>query len=204
MKRPKIRTPTAGILAPNPRWRQRCARTTSASLGSTHGRRSLQASSGCVCHAQRRRGKQRVGLLRLPFVTSVSAGVARSRTKQRMMTQVRDEGGSGRHIASIGTETPAATTSAATRSTSTRRLVEFGSLRQTELAAYTALTKQPDMAWAKLRAFFEQTTVNAVFEKRSTVVGRKRVFTIDKAIVEVIMNDRSPGLRPDGYFRAAA
>lgn len=65
------------------------------------------------------------------------------------------------------------------------------------------------MANVKLREFFEQTTVNAFFRKRATLVRRKRVFTIDKAIVGVIMrefmipnsnargdDDSASGLRP--------
>ena len=37
--------------------------------------------------------------------------------------------------------------------------------------------------------FFEQSVVNAFFEKRSTIVGKKRIFTIDKNIVEVIVKE---------------
>ncbi|XXQ38887.1 PiggyBac transposable element-derived protein domain-containing protein [Plasmodiophora brassicae] len=50
-----------------------------------------------------------------------------------------------------------------------------------------------------LRNFFNQTTVEAFFEKRSTVVGRKRIITIDKSIVDVIVRDvlMSPSGRQD-------
>ena len=37
--------------------------------------------------------------------------------------------------------------------------------------------------------FFEKSTVGAFFEKRSTIVGKKRIFTINKNIVEVIVKD---------------
>eukprot|EP00171_Calliarthron_tuberculosum_P018275 IDg18275t1 len=39
------------------------------------------------------------------------------------------------------------------------------------------------------KRFFEQTTVDAFFEKRSTIVGKKRIFRIDKNIVEVIAKE---------------
>ena len=39
------------------------------------------------------------------------------------------------------------------------------------------------------KGFIEQSMVDAFFEKRSTVVGKKRIFTIDKNIVEVIVKE---------------
>ena len=38
-----------------------------------------------------------------------------------------------------------------------------------------------------MTAFFAQPTIDAFFEKRSTIVGRRRIVTIDKNIVEVIV-----------------
>jgi len=52
---------------------------------------------------------------------------------------------------------------------------------------YQELRKQASSTPEILKRFFEQTTVEAYFEKRTTVVGRKRIFTIDKSIVEVII-----------------
>ncbi|XXQ31301.1 PiggyBac transposable element-derived protein domain-containing protein [Plasmodiophora brassicae] len=40
-----------------------------------------------------------------------------------------------------------------------------------------------------LRNFFNQTAVEVFFEKHSTVVGRKRIITIDKIIVGVVVRD---------------
>ena len=39
------------------------------------------------------------------------------------------------------------------------------------------------------KRFFEQSTVNAFFDKRSNIVGKKRIFTIDKKIVAVIVKE---------------
>ena len=56
-------------------------------------------------------------------------------------------------------------------------------------AEYTAFTKQ----WVTMSAnhceFFDQATVDAFFEERSTIMGGKLVFTVDKAIVEVIIQE---------------
>jgi hypothetical protein len=41
----------------------------------------------------------------------------------------------------------------------------------------------------EINAFFSQSTLDAYYEKRSTIVGRKRVVTIDKNIVEVIVSE---------------
>ena len=56
-----------------------------------------------------------------------------------------------------------------------------------KFADYTDLTKQSGTTLSNLRKFFEQATVDAFFEKRSTIIGGKRIFTFNKAIVEVIV-----------------
>ena len=56
-----------------------------------------------------------------------------------------------------------------------------------KFAEYTALTKQSGTTSANLRKFFEQATVDAFFEKRSTIIGDKLVFVVNKATVEVIV-----------------
>ena len=58
-----------------------------------------------------------------------------------------------------------------------------------KFAEYTALTKQSGTTSANLREFFEQATVDAFFEKRSTIIGGKRIITVEKAIVEVIVQE---------------
>ena len=58
-----------------------------------------------------------------------------------------------------------------------------------QFADYTALMKQSGTTLANLREFFEQATVDAFFEKCSTIIGGKRVFAVDKAIVEVIVQE---------------
>ena len=49
------------------------------------------------------------------------------------------------------------------------------------------MKKQSGTTWANLREFFEQAMVDAFFEKRSTIIGGKHVFTVNKAIVEMIV-----------------
>lgn len=49
------------------------------------------------------------------------------------------------------------------------------------------LKNQSVISLAKLSDLFEHLTIYAFFEKLSAILGRKRVFTIDKAIVEVIV-----------------
>ena len=46
-----------------------------------------------------------------------------------------------------------------------------------------------DKSPGDFKRFFEQSTVDAFFKKRSTIVGKKRIFTINKNIVEVIVKD---------------
>lgn len=58
-----------------------------------------------------------------------------------------------------------------------------------KFTAYTELKEQLGMTWVKLGGFFEQTTVIAFFEKRSTVVGHKHVFASDMGIVEFSMKE---------------
>lgn len=52
---------------------------------------------------------------------------------------------------------------------------------------YEALRKLASSTPEVLKGFFEQSPIDAFFEKRSTVVGRKSIFTIDKSIVDVII-----------------
>lgn len=47
--------------------------------------------------------------------------------------------------------------------------------------------KKPGTSPTDLSNFFEQSTVDAFFEKLSSVIGRKRVSTINNAIVEMIV-----------------
>ena len=58
-----------------------------------------------------------------------------------------------------------------------------------KFAEYTALTKQSGTTSANLHKFFEQAKVNVFFKKRYTIIGGKRVFTVNKAIVEVIVQE---------------
>ena len=58
-----------------------------------------------------------------------------------------------------------------------------------KLAEYTSLTKQLGTKSANHRELFEQATVDAFFEKRSTIIGGKRVFTVNNVIVEVIVQE---------------
>ena len=39
------------------------------------------------------------------------------------------------------------------------------------------------------KRFFEQLTVNAFFDKRSTIVGKKRIFATKNNIVKVIVKE---------------
>ncbi|BBN08760.1 hypothetical protein MPTK1_4g14260 [Marchantia polymorpha subsp. ruderalis] len=52
---------------------------------------------------------------------------------------------------------------------------------------YEALRKVASSTPEFLKGLLEQLTVDAFFKKRSTVVGRKSIFTIYKSIVEVII-----------------
>jgi hypothetical protein len=54
---------------------------------------------------------------------------------------------------------------------------------------YQALRKSADGTPAVLKQFFEQSTIDAFFEKRTTTVGRKRIFTLDTSIVDVIVKE---------------
>lgn len=54
---------------------------------------------------------------------------------------------------------------------------------------YEELKKSLGRTPELLQKFFEQSTIDAFFEKRSTLVGRKRVFTIEKDIVEVVVKE---------------
>ena len=56
-------------------------------------------------------------------------------------------------------------------------------------AEYEKARKTMDKSPEPFKRFFEKSTVDAFFEKRSTVVGKKRIFTINKNIVEVIVKD---------------
>jgi hypothetical protein len=52
---------------------------------------------------------------------------------------------------------------------------------------YQALRNNYESTEEDLKLFFRQSTVDAFFEKRSTVIGRKRVFAIDMPIVDGIV-----------------
>ena len=58
-----------------------------------------------------------------------------------------------------------------------------------KFAEYTALTKKLGTTSANLREFFKQVTVDAFLGKRSTIIGSKCVFTVNKAIVKVIVQE---------------
>ena len=58
-----------------------------------------------------------------------------------------------------------------------------------KFAEYTALTKQSGTTSANLHKFFEQAKVNVFFKKRYTIIGGKRVFTVNNVIVEVIVQE---------------
>lgn len=54
---------------------------------------------------------------------------------------------------------------------------------------YLAFQNKLSTTPANLCEFFQQSTVESFFEKRSTTVGCKHVFTINKANVEVILQE---------------
>jgi hypothetical protein len=56
-------------------------------------------------------------------------------------------------------------------------------------AAYQALLNNRDSTEEDLKLFFQQSTVDDFFEKRITVTGRKRVFTIEASIVDGIVKE---------------
>ena len=51
------------------------------------------------------------------------------------------------------------------------------------------MTKQSGTTSANLHEFFKQARVDDFFKKRSTIIGGKRVFTFDKSIVEMIVQE---------------
>jgi hypothetical protein len=61
-----------------------------------------------------------------------------------------------------------------------KHMVEQHSTRWKE---YQALRNKRDSTEEDLKLFFQQSTVDAFFEKRSTVTIRKRVFTIEASII---------------------
>jgi hypothetical protein len=54
---------------------------------------------------------------------------------------------------------------------------------------YKLLRSSPTCSTEELTAFFAQPTLDDFYEKRSTIVGRKRIVTIDKSIVDVIVSE---------------
>jgi hypothetical protein len=54
---------------------------------------------------------------------------------------------------------------------------------------YQALRNNRVSTEEDLKLFFQQSTVDAFFEKRSTVTGRKRVFIIEASIVDGIVKE---------------
>lgn len=59
----------------------------------------------------------------------------------------------------------------------------------TKFKEYETLRSSTQCTKEEMNAFFAQPTLDAYYEKRSTVVGRKRIVTIDKNIVEVIVSE---------------
>ena len=51
---------------------------------------------------------------------------------------------------------------------------------------YAVLQRKSGILSAKIRNFFEKLTVDAFFEKRFAIIGTKRMYLIEKVIVEVI------------------
>lgn len=49
------------------------------------------------------------------------------------------------------------------------------------------LKKRSGIMSAKLRKFFKQPVIGALFVKRSTIIGHKRFYTIGEAIIEEIV-----------------
>ena len=56
-------------------------------------------------------------------------------------------------------------------------------------AEYEKARKTMDKSLEDFKHFFEQSTVDAFFENPSTIVGKKRIFTTNKNIVEVILKE---------------
>ena len=54
---------------------------------------------------------------------------------------------------------------------------------------YEKAQKTMDKSPEAFKRFFDKSTVNVFFEKRSTIVGKKRIFTIDNNIVKVIVKE---------------
>jgi hypothetical protein len=54
---------------------------------------------------------------------------------------------------------------------------------------YQALRNNRDSTEEDLKLFFQQSAVDAFLEKRSTVTGRKRFFTIEASIVDGIVKE---------------
>jgi hypothetical protein len=67
-----------------------------------------------------------------------------------------------------------------------KHMVEQHSKRWKE---YQALRNNRDSTEEDLKLFFQQSTVDAFLEKRSTVTGCKRVFTIETSIVDGIVKE---------------
>ena len=58
-----------------------------------------------------------------------------------------------------------------------------------KFAEYKKARKTMDKLPEAFKRFIKESTVNAFFEKRSTIVGKKRIFTIDKNIVKFIVKE---------------
>ena len=58
-----------------------------------------------------------------------------------------------------------------------------------KFAEYEKARKTMDKSLEAFKHFFEQSTVDAFFENPSTIVGKKRIFTTNKNIVEVILKE---------------
>jgi hypothetical protein len=65
-------------------------------------------------------------------------------------------------------------------------MVEQHSKRWNE---YQALRNNRDSTEEDLKLLFQQSTLDAFLEKRSTVIGHKRVFTIEASIVDGIVKE---------------
>ena len=57
-----------------------------------------------------------------------------------------------------------------------------------KFAEYEKAQKTMENSPEDFKHFLEQSKVDAFFEKRSIIVVKKRIFTTDKNIVEVIVN----------------
>ena len=51
------------------------------------------------------------------------------------------------------------------------------------------MRSSPTCSTEEMTAFFSQPTLDAFYEKRSPNVGQKRIVTIDKSIVDVILSE---------------